>query len=179
MEHLYLGAVAFGATLLVASVVLGGHHADHAGGHGHGHGDAWGWGWAPITSLRFWTFLLAFGGAAGLALGALGSSPAIAAAGAIGVGWASGASAVAIIRALARRSVSSEIAANELVGTTGQLLLPAGPGKPGKVRLEVKGRTEDFVANVVDDGGELPRGTPVLVVAEGELGSLLVAKHEV
>ena len=177
MEHLYLGAVAFGATLLVASVLLGGHHADHAG-HGHGHGDAWGWGWAPVTSLRFWTFLLAFGGAAGLALSWLGSSEAVAMGGAIGIGWASGALAVAIIRALAKRTVSSEIAAKELVGTTGQLLLPAGPSKPGKVRLEVKGRMEDFVAHVVEDGGDLPSGTPVLVVAEGERGSLLVAKHE-
>ena len=177
MEHLYLGAVAFGATLLVASVLLGGHHADHAG-HGHGHGDAWGWGWAPVTSIRFWTFLLAFGGAAGLALSWLGSSEAVAMGGAIGVGWTSGALAVAIIRALAKRTVSSEIAAKELVGTTGQLLLPAGPSKPGKVRVEVKGRMEDFVAVVVDDGGDLPSGTPVLVVAEGERGSLLVAKHE-
>ena len=177
MEHLYLGAVAFGATLLVASVLLGGHHGDHAG-HAHAHADGWGWGWAPVTSLRFWTFLLAFGGAAGLALSWLGSSEAVAMGGAIGVGWVSGALAVAIIRALTKRTVSSEIAAKELVGTTGQLLLPAGPSKPGKVRVEVKGRMEDFVAVVVDDGGDLPSGTPVLVVAEGERGSLLVAKHE-
>jgi len=178
MNHMYLGAVAFGVTLLVASLLLGGKDTDH-GGHAHAHDDAFGWGWAPVTSLRFWVFLLAFGGGVGLALTELGSSEAVAAGGAIGVGWASGALAVAIIRSLAKRNVSSEVSASELVGTTGELVLPVGPGKPGKVRVEVKGRTEDFVANIVEDGGDLPTGAQVLVVAEGERGSLLVAKHEV
>ena len=44
--------------------------------------------------------------------------------------------------------------------------------------IEIKGRAEDFVANVVEDGGNLPTGTTVLIVAEGERGSLLVTKHE-
>ena len=65
-----------------------------------------------------------------------------------------------------------------LIGSTGTLLLPASPTTPGKVRVEIKGRAEDFVANVVEDGGNLPTGTTVLIVAEGERGSLLVAKHE-
>jgi hypothetical protein len=58
-------------------------------------------------------------------------------------------------------------------------VLPAGPGKPGKVRVDVKGRTEDFIAHVVEDSPELVTGTHVLVVAEGDPGALLVAKHEV
>lgn len=175
MSHFYLGAVAFGATLLVASLVLGGKDAGHAG-HGHAGGEL-GLGWAPVTSLRFWVFLFAFGGGAGLALEALGSSTAIAAVGALGVGWAAGAFAVAAIRSLTRHSVSSELAAAELVGATGTLVLPIGPGKPGKVRLDVKGRTEDFVANLVD-AGELPSGAAVLIIAEGERGTLLVAKTD-
>jgi len=61
---------------------------------------------------------------------------------------------------------------------SGTLLLPVGPNRPGKVRVEVKGRAEDFVANIVEDGGDLPSGTPVLIVAEGDRGSLLVTKHE-
>ena len=178
MSHIYLGAVVFGVTLLAASIVLGGKDVGH-GGHAHAHDDAFGWGWAPVTSLRFWVFLFAFGGGAGLALTALGSSELIAAGGAAGIGWASGALAVAIIRSLAKKNVSSQVGAGELVGTTGQLLLPAGPGKPGKVRIEIKGKTEDFVANVVDDGGDLPSGSQVLIVAEGERGTLLVAKHDV
>ena len=180
MTHIFLGAVVFGATLLVASLVLGGKDTDH-GGQDSAHGDHGGfaWGWVPVTSLRFWIFLFAFGGAVGYALVALGESDTIAIVGALGVGWMSGALAVAVLRAVGRRTVSSQVAAKELVGATGQLVLPVAPGQPGKVRVDVKGRTEDFVANVVDDGGTLATGTHVLIVAEGERGSLLVAKHEV
>jgi len=180
VNHIFLGAVVFGATLLVASLVLGGKDTDHGGGHeAHADHGAFAWGWAPVTSLRFWIFLFAFGGAVGYALLALDESDTIAIVGALVVGWASGALAVAVLRAVGRRTVSSEVAAKELVGTTGQLVLPVAPGQPGKVRVDVKGRTEDFVANVVDDGGSLATGTHVLIVAEGERGSLLVAKHEV
>jgi len=180
LTHIYLGAVAFGVTLLVASLFLGGKDIGHGGGGAHdGHvGSGPGLGWAPITSLRFWVFLLTFGGGVGLALTALGSSELLAAGAAAGVGWVSGAMAVAIIAGLTRRSVSSQIGAGELVGTTGTLVLPIGPDKPGNVLIEVKGRAEDFVANVVEDGGDLPTGTQVLIVAEGDRGSLLVAKHE-
>jgi membrane protein implicated in regulation of membrane protease activity len=178
LNHVYLGAVAFGVTLLLASLVLGGKDTGHGGG-GHAHDSSdFGLGWAPVTSLRFWVFLFTFGGGAGLALGALGSSAAVAAGGAIGIGWASGAAAVAIVRSLTRHSVSSELRGAELVGATGTLVLPVGPGKPGKVRVDAKGRTEDYVANVVDDAGELPSGTAVLIVAEGDRGSLLVTKGE-
>jgi len=173
VSHIYLGAVAFGVTLLIASLFFhGGKDTDH------GHDTAAGLAWAPFASIRFWVFFFAFGGGAGYALTKLGSSDVEGAVGAVGVGWLSGSIAVTVIRALTRRSVSSVVGAAELVGVTGTLVLPVGPGKPGKVRVEVKGRAEDFVANVVEDGGELPSGTPVLIVAEGDLGSLLVTKHE-
>ena len=178
MNHLFLGALAFGVTLLVASFLLGAKDTGHGGG-GHSHGDsAPGFGWAPFSSLRFWVFLLTFGGGAGLALGALGSSAAVAAAGAVAIGWAAGAVAVAVVRSVTRHSVSSGLGAGDVVGATGTLTLPVGPGKPGKVRVDIKGRTEDYVANIVDDGGELPTGSAVLIVAEGEGGSLLVARGE-
>ena len=197
MHHVYLGAVAFGLTLLVASLVMGGKDTgDGAGGgdgggdaDGHGAGDGHGdgghahagdigLGWLPFTSLRFWTFLLTFGGGAGAALTWLGSSSVVAGVGALGVGWLSGSASVAIVRSLTRHSVSSELAAAALVGATATVVLPIGPGKPGKVRVDVKGRTEDFVANVVEDGGELATGAAVLIVAEGERGSLVVARAD-
>jgi hypothetical protein len=46
------------------------------------------------------------------------------------------------------------------------------------VRIDAKGRSEDYIANLVDDAGELASGTPVLIVGEGDRGSLLVAKTE-
>ena len=179
LQNLYLGAVAFGVTLLVASFLLGGKDTDHGdGGHaGDGHADL-GLAWAPFGSLRFWVFFFTFGGGAGFALTKLGSSSVIAGVGAGVIGWLAGALAVTVIRSMTKHSASSEVEGAELVGSTGTLILPAAPGTPGKVRVEIKGRAEDFVANVVDDGGNLPTGTMVLIVAEGERGSLLVAKHE-
>jgi len=174
LQNLYLGAVAFGVTLLVASFLLGGKDTDHGDG---GHADL-GLAWAPLGSLRFWVFFFTFGGGAGYALSKLGSSSVIAGVGAGLIGWLAGALAVTVIRSMTKHSASSELEGGELVGATGTLTLPVGPGQPGKVRVEIKGRAEDFVANVVEDGGKLPTGTTVLIVAEGERGSLLVTKHE-
>jgi hypothetical protein len=179
LQHIYLGAVAFGVTLLVASFLLGGKDTDHGDGGDHeAHAD-FGLAWAPFGSLRFWVFFFSFGGGAGFALTKLGSSALVAGIGAGVIGWVAGALAVTVIRGMTKHSVSSEVGASELVGATGTLLLPVGPGQPGKVRVDIKGRQEDFVANVVEDGGSLPTGTMVLIVAEGEHGSLLVTKHDV
>lgn len=182
MNHLFLGAVAFGVTLLVASFLLGGKDIDHGGG-GHDHGDsAPGFGWTPFSSLRFWVFLFTFGGGAGLALTALDSSQTVAGIGALAVGWLSGAIAVTVVRKISSSSSSSLVMGKELVGMTGTLVLPVGTDKPGKVRVDIKGRTEDFVATLYqathDTAGELATGTQVVIVAEGDLGSLLVTKHE-
>ena len=165
-SNIYLGAVAFGVVLLVASLLIGGKDHDH---------DTW----IPFLSVRFWIFLFGFGGATGYALEAAGESSGLALGGALGVGVVSGTLARAVIRSLAKKSAGSQVAANELVGATGSVVLAVGPGKPGKVRVEVKGRAEDYIANIVDDAGDLPTGTSVLIVAEGDLGSLLVTKHEV
>jgi len=177
LNHIFLGAVAFGVTLLVASFLLGGKDTDH--GDGHDHAGTSGFGWLPVTSLRFWIFVFLFGGGAGLALTQLGSSELESAIGAGVVGWISGAVAVTIVRRLTKTSVSSEVSGAEIIGTTGTLVLPVGPGKPGKVRVEIKGRSEDYIANLVEEGPELPTGTIVLIVSEGEPGSLLVNKHDV
>ena len=174
MTTLYLAAIAFGVTLLLASILMGGKDTDH----GDGPDTEVGLAWAPVMSLRFWVFFLAFGGGAGYALTKLGSGEIVSALGALGIGWAAGAVAVMVVHKIGKDSVSSEVEATELIGTSGTLVLPVGPGKPGKVRVDIKGRSEDFVANLVDEGHELPTGSSVLIVAEGERGSLLVAKGE-
>jgi membrane protein implicated in regulation of membrane protease activity len=179
LSTVYLAAIGFGVTLLVASLVLGGKDTDGAGdAHGDA-GDGLVFAWAPIFSLRFWVFFLAFGGGAGFALEQLGSSKLVSLLGALGVGWAAGALAVMIVSRLAKTSVSSALVGSELVGTTGTLVLPIAPGQPGKVRVEVKGRAEDFVANGVDDNLALATGTAVMIVSEGDRGTLLVTKADV
>jgi hypothetical protein len=172
LTTIYLAAVAFGVTLLVASLIMGGKDTD-----GDTDTDV-GLAWAPVGSMRFWVFLLAFGGGAGYALTELGSSPMVSAVGAWVIGWAAGTIAVVVVRKLTKTSVSSGVEPDELIGATGTLLLPVGKDRPGKVRVELKGKAEDFVATIVEDGVELASGAQVLVVAEGEHGSLLVAKAE-
>jgi membrane protein implicated in regulation of membrane protease activity len=177
LQHIYLGAMAFGITLLGASFFLGGKDTDHGDSGHHGGGDV-GLAWAPFGSLRFWVFFFTFGGGAGFALTKMGTGSVVTAVGAGVIGWIAGALAVTVVRSMTKNSVSSEVGASELVGMTGTLTLPVGPGQPGKVRIDVKGRTEDFVANIVEDGGNLPTGSSVLIVSEGERGSLLVTKSE-
>lgn len=174
MTTVYLLAIAFGFTLLIGSMLLGGKDTDHGGAGG----DA-GLAWAPIGSMRFWVFFLAFGGAAGHALTRLHAGSLVAALGALGIGWAAGAVAAFTVRKIGKATGTSGVEGKELVGSTGRLLLPAGKDRPGKVRVEVFGKAEDFIATLVDDGVDLPSGTPVLVVAEGERGTLLVTKAEV
>lgn len=187
MHTAYLIALGFGLTLLVASLVLGaahdgaGHDGDAAtggGDHGagdHGHGLA---AWAPLASLRFWTFALAFGGGVGLALERLGTAAGVAAGAAVVVGWTCGAASVAVVRALARRSVSSALTGQELVGCSGTLLLPVAPGQPGKIRLVVKGQAADYIARLGAGEAALATGAAALVVAEEADGALLVAPGE-
>ena len=172
MTTVYLAAIAFGVTLLLASLLLGGKDTDH----GSADGDV-GLAWAPVGSLRFWVFFLAFGGGAGYALTHTGSSAVVGAIGAAVIGWVAGALAVFVVRRVTKNSVSTGVESADLIGATGTLLLPVGKDRPGKVRVELKGKAEDFVATIVDDI-ELPSGAAVLVVAEGEHGSLLVAKAE-
>jgi hypothetical protein len=173
LTTVYLAAVAFGVTLLVASLLLGGKDTDH----GDADADV-GLAWAPVGSMRFWVFLLAFGGGAGYALTRLGSSPVVSAIAAAAIGWAAGTIAVVVVRKVTKSSVSTSVESADVIGTTGTLLLPVGKDRPGKVRVELKGKAEDFVATIVDDGVELPTGAQVLVVAEGDNGALLVSKAE-
>jgi hypothetical protein len=185
----YLIAVAFGGTLLTASMVLGGKDTDSGDGQDGdgadksldksvgtaGGGD--GFGWLPAASLRFWTFLLTFGGGVGAALTLLGSpaSAVVVGATALGVGWASGVGAVKTVKMLSDKSSNSSTSPAELVGATGQLLLGAGPSDPGKVRLDVKGRIQDFVA-ISDE--QLAAGDRVLIVSSQPDGGLVVTKSD-
>jgi hypothetical protein len=175
VNHFYLAAVLFGVVLLLGSLVLGGKDTAH-GGHDYDVSVAW----APVASIRFWIFLMTFGGGAGLAIDWLEGTGSditlLSLGGALGIGWLSGVLAVGIIRSLSRGSASSQVDAKELVGVTGKLVLPVAAGKPGKVRLDVRGRVVDYIAHAVDDTGELLTGSSVLIVEPKTDGSVVVAK---
>jgi membrane protein implicated in regulation of membrane protease activity len=158
----YLVAVIVGGALLAVSLVSG-HHAPaleaHApgelGAHHAGAGHA-------LLSLRFWTYLLAFGGAAGLALRLLAQTPepwvALASA---AVGALAGGGAHLVVARLASAR-GGTVRTEELVGRTGRLLLPAAPGQSSRVRLSVGGALIDLTATT--DEKRLEADEEVLVV---------------
>lgn len=193
MLAIYIGALIIGGVLVAASMFLGGKDADagHGGhdhdvdhGHDHGHDadhDHDGFGdvgsWLPLASLRFWTFFLAFGGLAGTALTLLASGTILTAIVAVVTGYVSGVAVTQVLRRLRRNQVSSEVGANDCVGSVGKLTLPVSKSAPGKVRVRVKDRDLDLMA-ATDDDGELPANAEVLVYEMREDGvALVTASH--
>lgn len=180
MLPLYLGALAFGGTLLIASMVLGAGQKDldkdmdkdvdkdvGAGG---------GLDWAPVASLRFWTFLLAFGGATGTALTfAGGLSPVAVGVITVVIGWACGVGMVAVMRTVRRGSVGSEVSARDLGGETAEVVVPVSRGAIGKIRVTAKGRVHDLIAETEDDA-TFATGSKVMIVGEGAEGRVQVTR---
>jgi hypothetical protein len=190
MLELYLGALAIGGTLLAATLILGGKgdtdhggggdQADHGGGHAHGHTSAGfgdGFDWLPVTSLRFWTFFLAFFGGTGAALYLLDVEAGRIATAAIatGVGWISGAGTVTVLRRLKRQRVDSAVLDKHLVGSSAKVLVEVARGRTGKVRIDSGSSVEDLLADTEDEVA-LPIGSQVMIYAGGEDGRVMITR---
>jgi hypothetical protein len=179
----YLVATLTGGALLVGALVMGGDDTD-ADGDGDHDGDDGAESdglldvWLPFASLRFWTFVFAFGGLTGTLLTWLDLAPAWAVAlMSLVVGWISGAGVSWAIRRLRRDDVNSELRAGDFVGTSAKVLLPVARGRVGKVRFEMGGRSVDAIAQTEDDD-ELAPGGEVLVYEVREDGVVLVTREE-
>ncbi|MEZ4404531.1 MAG: hypothetical protein R3B06_31210 [Kofleriaceae bacterium] len=183
MLSVYLVALGFGGTLLVASLLFGGDNdgADHGGADGGSDGADGGGGghggvevaWAAARSLRFWTFVFGFGGAVGALLTGTGAGSAgVVAAAAGATGLAAGAIAVAIVRATAG-GASSVLAARELAGRSATVTVAIAPGGLGKVRVAAGDRLVDLVAEADE---ALAIGATVLIVGAGDGGRVMVTR---
>ncbi|MCB9563417.1 MAG: hypothetical protein H6708_23705 [Kofleriaceae bacterium] len=198
MLQLYWGALAFGGTLLLVSLLLGassqdvdhdagggadsdgdaGGDSDADGGAEHGHdGGGAGLDWLPVTSLRFWTFLLAFGGATGVALTYAHAMSWLPVAGAsFGVGWLSGVVVVGALRSLRGSSASSELSGKDVRGEAAEVIVAVTRGDLGKIRLTAKGRVVDLIAETEDEA-PLPVGTKVMILGESVDGHVQVTRE--
>ena len=190
---IYLFASVAGGLLVLVSLFGGGHHDGSAGGslgdsatdhpvglgdgtahsHGatggdHGHaapvsltlGTALGW----LLSVQLWTYLLAFGGLTGLLLRTLAHVPEpLAGGGALVVGLGTALAARAVLRRVIGSTDSGTTSYERLVGSSAQVLIPAGPGSTGKIRLTARGQTLDLLARA-SDGGELLAGGQVSIL---------------
>jgi hypothetical protein len=182
--YAYVFALVLGSVLLGASFLMGGDHdadtdadigvdADlDADAHvdldthadaGHGtHGDLGGF-FGVLGSMRFWTFFAAFFGLTGLVLDGLDLANQFAALGlAIGVGFVTGWTAVTLIRHLSANDTGVAANVGDYVGKTGEMLISAGPGRIGKVRIELKGTTVDVLAEA--DEELISRGEEALIL---------------
>ncbi len=134
-------------------------HGD-AGDHADAHADG---GFLPIfLSLRFWTFgLMAFGLVGTLLHYLRLAGGLVTPITAIAMGLVCGFLASWVFRALTRADTSSSTHTREAIGQVGKVLVSCNKGGRGKVRIELKGQTHDFM--VTTDEDELQAGELVLV----------------
>ena len=125
--------------------------------------------WLPLFSLRFWTFGSCCFGLAGLLLTTaqnvvnLGLSAFGIAVLSGGIGLACGSLVAGIVRTLQQRRADSLVRANDILGLPGTVTLPFGCDRKGKVTINVRGTTIDFVA-LTDDPKGFKQGEQVFVV---------------
>ena len=175
MIAVYLTALGFGGTLLVATLLFGGGHHSTDAVHAHPLAANDFNAWLPIGSLRFWTFFLGFGGGVGAILTYQGIAAAPVVGGvAVVIGWVTGVVAVAIVRALRGTSVDSTVGEPDLIGASGTIVVAIPEGGIGKARFESKGRSFDLVAEG-EYSAAVPSGAKVFVVGRGEDGRVLVS----
>jgi len=142
--------------------------ADHdASGHDVGIGaDFLLW---SLTSIRFWTFFLAFFGLTGLSLEGLGlvQSSAVILALAIGTGMTTGYGAAGVIRWLSRETSGNAPTSADYVGKSVRVVVPVEGGNTGKVRLQLKGQLVDVLAFADDDEDFASKDEAMIIEMDG------------
>jgi hypothetical protein len=183
---LYIASLVFGGGLL-ALTLFGGHgghevhmggdagHDVHAGHDGHSHDSRGSQAFSVVLSLRFWTFLLAFGGLTGLLLTLIGAPDGLCAILAGSAGAVLGGVAAFSMQKLDRDQVSGTLSEDDWLGKTGRVMLPVSSARNGKIRMEFDGEVQDLLATVSEEDGELGVGDAVIVVSLAD-GVAKVAK---
>lgn len=121
--------------------------------------------WLPFLTVKFWTFGSCFFGLTGIILSKFTPEiPELAIASiSLLMGSFCGTSMVWVLQSLRRHQADSLIRANDLIGLSAKVLIPFDSKSKGKVQLNLKGSTIDFVAFTDEEKG-FNRGDRVLVV---------------
>jgi len=197
MLTLYLIALMLGGTLVMATLVLGDHgdgelEADFdidvdadvdvdadadADSDTVDAADAI-MSWLPFASIRFWTFFLAFFGLTGSVIEGFGmlSNPVVVAIIAVVVGYISGFSVVKALRSLRETSADSSISEVDYLGANATVMIAVRKGTYGKVRLALKGRDVELLAETEDED-VLAAKQPVMVYAVTDEGHVMVTAN--
>lgn len=198
MLVLYVVALGIGGTLLAASLLLGGEHGDHdhdvdfdtdvdadasADGDADHDVDAAGaidvvMSFFPFLSLRFWTFFLAFFGLTGSTIELMSlQGPVIGGVVSGVIGYFAGMTIVMTMRRLKKSQSDSSVGETDYIGATGVAMLPIARGKTGKIRLELKGRSVELIADTEEDV-RFEIKDAVMVYGLTEDGRAIVTKPE-
>jgi membrane protein implicated in regulation of membrane protease activity len=172
MLALYLAALVLAVGTFAVQFLFGHHDAaglTHDVAHDADHDSAW----TLVASVRFWTFALLAFGLVGTLLTVFGLSEKLLTLGlAVGSGAASGLFAASVIRRLGRQAQSSHVTAGDVVGRVGRVVVPLDAGASGKVRIEIKGSSVDYVAR----SREVLAVEEAVIVEECSEGEVVVSR---
>jgi hypothetical protein len=176
--YAYVALAVVGLVLLGASLLGAGHDAGHDPSVGHdGLSSEHASPALALLSVRVWTYLLAFGGLTGALLRLVGhEGEPLTAIVSLVVGVAAAAMARLIIGRASRAGASGTFQSRELVGRTGDVIVPFAAGATGKIRVRVAGGDLDVLA-IADDGEALAQHDEVLIVELREGGTALVTRN--
>jgi membrane protein implicated in regulation of membrane protease activity len=153
MVVLYVMSLIVGGGLLLLSLVAGGEVGaadglDGGGLEGTESGEGFSGSALPLASMFFWTFFLAFFGLTGVLLSFLsrGAGTLLTVLLSVGMGVGAGLIASRVLRGLGRSEVDSSVRPTDMVGRLGRVVVPVGREQPGKIRVELKGRTVELLA---------------------------------
>jgi hypothetical protein len=188
----YLGALAFGGVLILASLVFGDTDSDvdtdvdmDADIDGEVELDPGGEmfalddpadvvvsRWNPLFSMRFWTFALASFGLTGTLLTWIGVPAVITAALATMMGIGLGLGAAWMFRTLSRSQVSAKTSLNQIRGVHGTVLLPIRPGGTGKIRMLIDEQAVDVLARTSMTSTMQSKSTVLVVNVEDGIANV-------
>jgi membrane protein implicated in regulation of membrane protease activity len=185
MLALYVMSLIVGGGLLLLSLVAGAEAGgadglDGGGLEGTESGEGSVGSALPLASMFFWTFFLAFFGLTGVLLSTLArdAGTLLTILLAVGMGTGAGLIAARVLRRLGRAEVDSSVRPIDVVGRLGRVVVPVGREQPGKIRVELKGRTVELLA-YGDDAVPLARSQRVYVHDVLKDGSVRVVSAEV
>lgn len=175
MIYLYLFALVLGGVLLGASMLLGGHGEGHpdTGSVPHADGSDTAVGvesfLVAFLSMRFWTFFLAFFGLTGVVLDGLGLVSSTIVAGVLSgaMGLFAGVAAVWVMKRVRGDESNSAASSKDYAGKIGRVLVGFGPGREGKIRVEIRGSSIDLLAVPFEDGTFAPKDEIVVIEMDG------------
>lgn len=132
----------------------------------------------PLTSFKFWTFGMAFFGLTGFIFEQFGlwNSTVGVLVLSLGMGVGSGL-AISYLLHLADQGGGDSIGERDYLGASGEVVVPIGDQRPGEVRMQIRGRTIEVLAEPWEEGRTFEKSETCFVLGVDE-GTVQVVDAE-